>query len=147
MTPANVANETPATIDNLMQATIPEVGPKETLRPLETSADYIPIPRATMKVIVKSDPIVGGWKYVGTGYVCNAQFVPDNTGYVGCYQGFISFLKRSFTWTPNLNSPGLMRTYLLKDTDNRNYTIMYSPKTGGLTGDFIPDGGYFVKVD
>lgn len=154
-TPADVAEETPhilANISNEVSAMeTPNITIEGVLHPLKKSVNYIQpasIVPTPLSIIPAKDPIVGQWTYNGdSGYQCSASFTSESKAFASCAVGFIPFAQKSFIWTPVTSSYNWMRNYTLMDlSDNSNYTVLYSERTGRLTSEIIPGNGYFVKV-
>lgn len=153
-TPAKVETEVPGVLNNVSDQIANTTVPPQVdqmFRPLETSSDYVPpsTPIPTVASVPTSrDPIVGNWRYIGTGYDCAAAFSPDYRASATCSAGPVPIAKRSFVWAPAASSYGWMKNYTLMDTsDNSNYSIAYSGYTGELTSSVLPGSGYLIRVD
>ena len=154
-TPADLAEETPHILKNISNdiaaMETPNVTLEGVLQPLKTSVNYIQpasIVPTPLSIKPAEDPIVGQWTYGGdSGYQCGASFISDSKAFASCSAGIIPFTQKSFIWTPVESQYNWMRNYTLMDlSDNSNYTILYSERTGRLTSGIIPGNGYFVKV-
>jgi hypothetical protein len=153
--PANVAKEVPGVLknvsDDISAMETPNITFESVLQPLKTSIDYVqparivPTPKPTDLSV---DPIVGDWLYAqDNGYRCSAQFTPDAKASASCSSWGITLIQKSFIWNPSKSPFNWMRNYTLNDvSDNTDYAVLYSERTGRLTSDILPSNGYFVKV-